>query len=139
MACLTLLLARSSQIADVSNINNSLDLRVSQNFTYRFGGEVENIDRNHNHIGKHSRKRLGGAVRDFVYDLANENGNDVVQLYREMFPSRPVRNPRISTHIHQNLSEHESFSVPMLDTSCLDEDEFSLVVSWYGLIASLFF
>ncbi|GBM43281.1 hypothetical protein AVEN_220814-1 [Araneus ventricosus] len=36
---------------------------VSQNSTYKLGGEVENIDRNHNHIRKHSRKWTGGAVR----------------------------------------------------------------------------
>ncbi|GBM27429.1 hypothetical protein AVEN_59890-1 [Araneus ventricosus] len=38
--------------------------KVSQNSTYKLGGEVENIIKNHNHTGKHGWKYIGGAVCD---------------------------------------------------------------------------
>ena len=40
--------------------------RVSPNAVYKFGGEVANIVRNHNYIGKHGRKAIGGAVRELA-------------------------------------------------------------------------
>ncbi|GBN38302.1 hypothetical protein AVEN_243124-1 [Araneus ventricosus] len=63
-----------------------------------------------------------------MYDTANGNGCAVAQLHRERFPSRLAPNPRMFAPVHQNLSEDESFTVPMLDASCLDEDEFTLVI-----------
>ncbi|GFX44153.1 uncharacterized protein TNCV_4119491 [Trichonephila clavipes] len=38
--------------------------RVSPNAVYKIGGEVENIVRNHNCIGKHGQKAIGDSVRE---------------------------------------------------------------------------
>ncbi|GBM18805.1 hypothetical protein AVEN_203088-1 [Araneus ventricosus] len=67
-----------------------------------------------------------------MYDFVNRNEIAAVKMYRERFPSRLLPNPRMFAHVHQNLSEHESFPVPMLDTSCFYEDELNLVVSSHG-------
>ncbi|GBN01270.1 hypothetical protein AVEN_222628-1 [Araneus ventricosus] len=63
-----------------------------------------------------------------VYGLNNINGRVAVQLYRERFPSRRIPNPQMFAHVHQNISEHGFFTVPMQDTG-LDTDGLGFVVS----------
>lgn len=37
---------------------------VSRNFVYKPGGQIENIDKKYNYLGKHGRKSITAAVRE---------------------------------------------------------------------------
>ncbi|GFW01450.1 hypothetical protein TNCV_5031001 [Trichonephila clavipes] len=56
----TFLMVQSSSILTTSGL-----YRVSLNAVYKLGEEVENIVRSYSYTGKHGRKAIGGAVREF--------------------------------------------------------------------------